>query len=44
MYLEVLFTNHRMEDNLEIHLEEVNPKEIHMEDHHLIHLLDLMNF
>jgi hypothetical protein len=27
-----------MEDNLEIHLEEV-----HLEDHHLIHLLDLMD-
>jgi hypothetical protein len=40
MYLEVLLTNHLMEDNLEIHLEEVHPEEICLEEHHLIHLLD----
>jgi hypothetical protein len=40
MYLEILLTNHQMENNLEIHLEEVHLKEIHLEDHHLIHLLD----
>jgi hypothetical protein len=38
MYLEVLLINHWMEDNLEIHREEFHPKEIHLEDHHLIHL------
>ncbi len=38
MYLEVLLINHRMEDNLEVHLEEIC-----MEDHHLIHMLDLTN-
>ncbi len=40
MYLEVLLTNHLMEDNLNIHLEEVHHKEICLEDHHSIHLLD----
>jgi hypothetical protein len=29
-----------MEDNLEIHLEEVHSEEICLEDHHSIHLLD----
>jgi len=29
-----------MEDNLEIHLEEIHPKEIHLETHHSIHLLN----
>ncbi len=43
MYLEVLFTKHQMEDNLEIHLEEIHPKEIYLESHLLIHLLDLMD-
>jgi hypothetical protein len=38
MYLEVLLTNHQMEDKLETHLEEV-----HLEDHHLIHMLDHMD-
>jgi hypothetical protein len=32
-----------MEDNLEIHLEEVHPKEIRRESHLSIHLLDLMD-
>jgi hypothetical protein len=40
MYLEVLFTNHQMEDNLKTHLEEVHLEEIHLEDHHSIHMLD----
>ncbi len=40
MYLEVLFINHQMEDNLEIHLEEVHSKDNRLENHHLIHLLD----
>jgi hypothetical protein len=40
MFLEVLFTNHQMEDNLKIHIEKVHPEEIHLEDHHLIHMLD----
>jgi hypothetical protein len=43
MYPKVLLTNHRMEDNLETHLEEVHLEEIHLEDHHSIHLLDLMD-
>ncbi len=43
MYLEVLLTNHRMEDNLKTHLEEVHLEEIHLEDQLLIHLLDLMD-
>jgi hypothetical protein len=38
MYLEVLLTNHQMEDNVETHLEEVDPDEIHLENHLLIHL------
>jgi hypothetical protein len=40
IYPKVLFTNHRMEDNLEIHLKEVHMEEIHLEDHHSIHMLD----
>ncbi len=43
MYPKVLLTNHRMEDNLEIHIEEVHPKKILPEDQFLIHLLDLMD-
>jgi hypothetical protein len=43
MYLKVMLTNHRMEDNLEIHLKEVHPEEICLEDHLLIHLLDLLD-
>ncbi len=43
MYLEVLFTNHQMEDNLKTHLEDVHPEEIRLEDHLLIHQLDLMD-
>ncbi len=39
----VLLTNDRMEDNLETHLEEVHPKEIHLEDHHLNRMLDHLN-
>jgi hypothetical protein len=38
MYLEVLLTNHRMEDNLKTHLEEVHIEEIHLEDHHSNHI------
>jgi hypothetical protein len=40
MYLEVMLTNYQMEDNLEIHMEKVHLKEIRLEDHHLIHMLD----
>jgi hypothetical protein len=44
MYPKVMFTNHQMEDNLEInletHLEEVHLEEIYIEDHHSIHMLD----
>jgi hypothetical protein len=36
-------TNHWMEDNLETHLEEVHMEEIRLENHLLIHLLDLMD-
>jgi len=43
MYLEVLLTNQWMEDNFKTHLEEVHPEEIYLEDHLLIHLLDLMD-
>jgi hypothetical protein len=43
MYPKVLFTNHGMEDNLKTHPEEVHLKEIFLEDHLLIHLLDLMD-
>jgi hypothetical protein len=43
MYLENLLTNHWMEDNLETHLEEVYPKEIYLEEHHSIHMLDLLD-
>jgi hypothetical protein len=43
MYLEVLFINHWMEDNLETHLEEVHPEEIHFKNHLLIHLLNLLD-
>ncbi len=43
MYLEILLTNHWMEDNLETHLEEVHSKKNLLEDHLLIHLLDLMD-
>jgi hypothetical protein len=43
MYPNVLITNHEMEDNLEIHLKEIHPKEIHLESHLLIHLLDLLD-
>jgi hypothetical protein len=32
-----------MEDNSEIHLKEVHSKDIRLEDHHLIHMLDLMD-
>ncbi len=42
MYLNILFINHQMEDNLEIHLEEVHMEEICPKDHYLIHPLDLM--
>ncbi len=40
MYPKVLLTNHRMEDNLETHLEEVHLEDIGLEDHPLIHMLD----
>ncbi len=43
MYLKVLLTNHRMKNNLEIHLKEVYSKKIYLEDHHSIHLLDHSN-
>jgi hypothetical protein len=32
-----------MEDNLETHVEEIYPEEIHLENHLLIHLLDLLD-
>jgi hypothetical protein len=38
MYPKVLLTNHWMEDNLEIHLEEIR-----LEDHPFIHLLKYLN-
>ncbi len=41
--LKVLITNHRKENNLETHLEEIHPEEIHLENHLLIHLLDLLD-
>jgi hypothetical protein len=43
MYLEVLLTNHWMEDNMKTHLEEVHLEEILLEYHLSIHLLDLMD-
>jgi hypothetical protein len=43
MYLEVLLTDNQMDNKLETHLEEVHPKEIHLEDHHFIHMLDHMD-
>jgi len=42
-YLEVFITNHQMEDNLEINLEEVHLEGIHLESHLSIHLLDLLD-
>ncbi len=38
-----MLINHQMEDNLEIHLEEVHPDEIHLEEHPLIYMLDHSN-
>jgi hypothetical protein len=32
-----------MENNVEIHLEEVHPKEIYLKRHLLIHMLDLLD-
>jgi hypothetical protein len=43
MYLEVLFTNQQMEDNLKTHMEEVHIEEIYSEDHPLIHLFNRSN-
>ncbi len=43
IYLEILFINHQMEVNLEVHLEEVHPEEIRLENHLSIHLLDLLD-
>ncbi len=43
MYLEVPFTNHKMEDNLETHMEEIHSEEIRRKSHLSIHLLDLMD-
>ncbi len=43
MYQEAILINHRMEYNLEIHLEEVDSKEICLESHLLIDLLDLLD-
>jgi hypothetical protein len=40
IYPKVLFTNRRMEENLETHQEGVHMEEICMEDHLSIHLLD----
>jgi len=44
MYLKILLTNHQMEDNMETnlktHLEEVHLKEIYLENHYSIHMLD----
>jgi hypothetical protein len=39
MYLDIFIINQWMEDNLEIHLEEVHPEEIRRQNHLLIHLL-----
>jgi hypothetical protein len=43
MFPYVLIINHRIENNLEIHLEEVQPKEIYLESHLLIQLLHLLD-
>jgi hypothetical protein len=43
MYPNILIINHQMEDNLEIHLEAIHPKEIHQENHLLIHMLHLLD-
>jgi hypothetical protein len=43
MYPEVLLSNHKMEGNLETHLEEVHPEEIRLESHMLIHMLDILD-
>jgi len=43
MYPKVLLTNHWMEDNLETHLEEVDPEEIRLENHLSFHSLDLID-
>ncbi len=39
-HIEVLFIIHQMEDNLNIHMEQIHLEEIHLEDQHLIHVLD----
>jgi hypothetical protein len=43
MYPKVLLTNHRMEDNLETQLKKIHPKEVYLENHLSIHLLDFMD-
>jgi hypothetical protein len=43
MYLDVMFTNHQMEDNLKIHLEEVHPYKICLNNHLLIHMLNILD-
>ncbi len=43
MYLDILIINHWMKDSLETHLEKVHSKEICLESHLLIHLLDLLD-
>jgi hypothetical protein len=43
MYPKVMLTNHQMEDNLKIHLEEVHLEEIRLNNHLLIHMLNILD-
>ncbi len=43
IYPKDLINNHRMEDNLEIHLEEFHLEQIRLESHLLIQLLDILD-
>jgi hypothetical protein len=43
MYPNILIINHLMKDNLETHLEEFHMEEIRLENHLLIHMLDILD-